>query len=935
VGDPDLALDSLLKLIAAADGAALRESLRRDEGTTMRLLSVLGASAALGAHLVSHPEHWYELRDASLGESLAESRQLHRTLLEVVQGLNEPAAMDTLRIEYRRWLLRIAARDLAHEVPLATTAKELSELADATLVAALHVAQQQISESETIRFAVIAMGKCGGEELNYVSDVDVIFVHEPEPGVTDSQAGKIAQQLASTLIRVCSATTAEGTIWPVDAALRPEGKAGALSRTVASHRAYYQQWAKTWEFQALLKARPVAGDRGLGERYLAEMGPMVWQAGSREGFVSDVQTMRHRVIDNIAAKNAARQLKLGAGGLRDVEFAVQLLQLVHGRTDEALRQPATLAALSALTEGGYVGREDGEKLSRAYVFLRRVEHRLQLRDLRRTQLIPEDEEKVRVLGRTMRYLKSQGEFVSALDHNRLEVRRLHEKLFYRPLLDAVARIGGEDLRLTPDAARRRLEALGYVDSGAALRHIEALIAGLSRGASIQKALLPAMLEWFANAADPDAGLFGFRRISETLGSTPWYLKTLRDEGEAAHRLAVVLASSRYATDLLEREPEGVRLLGEELNPVLPKALLAEMRAVASRHRVPEAAVRAVRSIRRRELFRTSVADLLGEREVADISIVLARLTDATLQATLEVALRHHALDLAGGAPTEMALVAMGRYGGEELSYGSDADVMFVHDPVPGADVAEASEFAHTVAHDVRRLLGLPMTDPALLVDADLRPEGRQGPLVRTVASYAAYYTNWSKVWEAQALLRASCVVGSPEVCAKFTKLINPIRYPASGMTEAEVAEVRRIKARVDAERLPQGADPLTHLKLGRGALADIEWCIQLLQLCHAGQVPELRTTRTLAALAAAESAQLLTGDQARRLAEAWRLVSKVRNAMVLITGKQSDQLPRSAQGRRGLALAMGYPPGGAELFTDHYLRVTRRAHAVVKTVFWE
>jgi glutamate-ammonia-ligase adenylyltransferase len=582
----------------------------------------------------------------------------------------DPEAPDALRVEYRRLLLRLAARDLAHHIGVADVAAELSDLAAGTLDAALAVARARVGESAGLaRLGVVAMGKCGAHELNYVSDVDVIFVAEPAEGAAEQEALRVAAQLAGQLMQVCSDHTREGTIWPVDAGLRPEGKAGLLVRTLASHRGYYERWAKTWEFQALLKARPVAGDLELGEAFTDLVQPMVWTVAERDGFVGDVQAMRRRVLDHIPSHEAERQLKLGSGGLRDVEFAVQLLQLVHGRADARIRPPTTLSALAELTRRGYIGREDGEAMHAAYAFLRTLEHRIQLHQLRRTQVVPEDEEARRRLGRSMGYLNNPEEVLDReWRHHRREVRRLHEKLFYRPLLTAVARIPGEGARLSPQAAGLRLSALGYQDPQAALRHLEALTAGVSRTAAIQRTLLPVLLEWFADAPDPDAGLLGFRRISESLGRSPWYLKMLRDEGQVAERLARLLATSRYATDLLQREPEGVKLLGEDLVPLAAKAITDEMLSAARRQSSPEQAVRTIRGIRRRELFRIASGDLLGQTDVADVGAALSRLTDATLEATLAVVIPA-VLETRGlpAEPTRMAIVAMGRYGGFELS----------------------------------------------------------------------------------------------------------------------------------------------------------------------------------------------------------------------------------------------------------------------------
>ncbi|WP_395659600.1 bifunctional [glutamine synthetase] adenylyltransferase/[glutamine synthetase]-adenylyl-L-tyrosine phosphorylase [Nocardioides sp.] len=947
--DPDEALAGLVRLAdVVPDPGQLLDAVAGDEGTAMRLLCVLGASEALSDHLVRHPEHWRELADSRLGATRPAAWAVREGLLLAVGAdPRDPSpvatkadaeAVDALRVEYRRVLLRLAARDLSHHLGVDDAAAELSDLAAGTLDAALAVARARVGpDARLARLGVVAMGKCGGHELNYVSDVDVIFVHAPAEGAGEDAALRVATQLASHLMRVCSDHTGEGTIWPVDAALRPEGKAGPLVRTIASHRGYYERWAKTWEFQALLKARAVAGDLALASEFVEMTRPMVWSAAERDGFVEDTQAMRRRVVEHIPAKEAERQLKLGEGGLRDVEFAVQLLQLVHGRADERIRPATTLSALAELTRGGYVGREDGDALHEAYAFLRTLEHRIQLHRLRRTHVVPADESALRRTGRSMGYLKDPvGLLDTTWQHHRREVRRLHEKLFYRPLLTAVARIPGEEARLSPEAAEERLAALGYLDPTGALRHLEALTSGVSRAAQIQRTLLPVLLGWFADAPDPDAGLFGFRRISESLGSTPWYLSTLRDEGQVAERLARLLATSRYATDLLEREPQGVRMLGGDLRPLSAEVLTEEMLATARRHEEPESAVLAVRGVRRRELLRIAAGDLLGLTDVADVGAGLSRLTDATLEATLEVAGRavraQRGLDT---APARMAVVAMGRYGGFELSYGSDADVLFVHEPEPGADAQTATSYAQGVANELRRLLALPGPDPALLVDADLRPEGRQGALVRTLDSYAAYYAKWSKVWEAQALLRADPVVGDPDLLRRFAEMVDPLRYPADGISEDDVFEVRRIKARVDTERLPRGADPHTHLKLGRGGLADIEWTVQLLQMRYAGTVPGLRTSRTLEALAAAREAGLVDEDDAAVLQQAWRRVSRVRNAATLVRGKSSDELPRDIRERAAVAAILGYPPGSSDAMVNDQLRYTRLARAVVERVFWE
>ncbi|MFF7973895.1 bifunctional [glutamine synthetase] adenylyltransferase/[glutamine synthetase]-adenylyl-L-tyrosine phosphorylase [Streptomyces sp. NPDC007905] len=945
--DPDLALHGLVRLLEAQPGPTahreLLDTLTAAKPLRDRLLGVLGASAALADHLARHPSDWQAL-------VTYEPRDLHRGVEEFERGLAEATDPVSLRVAYRRCLLSIAARDVCGTIDVAETAAELADLATATLRAALAIAAAAApADAAACRLAVIAMGKCGGHELNYVSDVDVIFVAEAAEGADEGKALKSATKLASHMMRICSESTIEGSIWPVDANLRPEGRNGPLVRTLSSHLAYYQRWAKTWEFQALLKARPVAGDADLGRAYVEALEPLVWKAAERENFVADVQKMRRRVVENIPAAEIERELKLGPGGLRDVEFAVQLLQLVHGRTDPSLRSGSTLGALQALAAGGYVGREDGARLDEAYRFLRSMEHRIQLYRLRRTHLVPEAEADQRRLGRS---LGLRADPVAELNREWKRhtgvVRRLHEKLFYRPLLDAVAQLAPGEARLSPEAARERLVALGYADPAAALRHLEALASGVTRKAAIQRTLLPVLLGWFADSADPDAGLLNFRKVSDALGKTPWYLRLLRDEGAAAENLARVLSAGRLAPDLLMRAPEAVALLGDGdgggLEPRERAPLEQEILAAAGRAENAEQGVTAARGVRRRELFRTAAADIVGsygtETSPAEadqgalVDRVGAAVSDLTA-ATLAGALRAVVRDGWGDTlPTRFAIIGMGRFGGHELGYGSDADVLFVHEPRDGVAEQEAAAAANKVVAEMHRLLQLPSADPPLLIDADLRPEGKSGPLVRTLKSYEAYYRRWSLVWESQALLRSEPVAGDEDLARRFTELIDPLRYPQRGLDEEAVREIRRLKARMESERLPRGADPRLHTKLGPGGLSDVEWTVQLLQMRHARREPGLRTTRTREALAAAREAGLLSAEDTAVLDEAWVLATRVRNAVMLVRGRAGDTFPTEPRELSAVGRYLGYGAGHAGDMLDAYRRTTRRARAVVEELFY-
>jgi glutamate-ammonia-ligase adenylyltransferase len=935
--DADSALRTMVRLADALgdDWDELNRALVKDRGLRGRLFGVLGSSLALGDHLVAQPRSWHLLAgDVSL-PAARELKTLFAAAAEKSSDANE------LRVVYRDRLLVLTGLDLASTVenepvvPFPTVGAHLADLADAALGAALIVATRAVCRDDTPppRLAVIAMGKSGARELNYVSDVDVIFVAER----TDA----IATRVAGEMMRF-----AGEAFFEVDAALRPEGKRGELVRTLESHVAYYQRWAKTWEFQALLKARPAVGDAELGEQYMAALRPMVWTACERDDFVSEVQAMRRRVEELVPAGVRDRELKLGTGGLRDVEFAVQLLQLVHGRNDESLHVASTVDALAALGAGGYVGRDDAANLTASYEFLRLLEHRLQLQRLKRTHMLPEsdDVEAMRWLARAA-HMRPDGQHDALgvlreeLKRQSLRVSRLHAKLFYQPLLESVEGPAVEfSTAMSPEAAERQLAALGYEGPQSALTHLAALTSSSGRRGRVQQVLLPTLLDWLSDAPDPDSGLLAYRRLSEELVDQRWFLASLRDEGAVAKRLMRVLGTSAFVPELLMRAPEVIRQYadgpaGPKLLEVEPDGLARALVASAGRYREPLRAIAAARTLRRRELARIASADLLGMLEVTDVCRALTSVWVAVLQAALDVIVRANTRD--GGPPARIAVIGMGRLGGGELGYGSDADVLFVCEPLNGAEESAAVRWSVTVAEQLRNLLGTPSADPPLEVDANLRPEGRNGPLVRTLASYGAYYAQWAQTWEVQALLRAHCVAGDTDLGRRFLLLVDKTRYPPGGVSPAAVQEIRRLKARIDAERLPRGADPNTHTKLGRGGLADVEWTVQLLQLRHAHHLPSLHSTSTLETLNAIGAAELIAEGDIDLLRQAWLTATRARNALVLVRGKPTDQLPGPGRQLNAVAAAAGWDSADGSEFLDNYLRVTRRAKTVVRRIFGE
>jgi len=959
--DPDQALLLALRLV---DRHPEVIDIFLEPDSCQGLVRLLGSSSALGEFLMRCPEALEIVRHAPPGEFVpVPAEQLVEDLLASIEAKQSDGghwvsshtgaeARQRLRTAYRKALLSLAHRDLGSTQPqriLPLVAAELADMAGAALEGALAIARAEAAEQydagdvDRVKITIIGMGKCGARELNYISDVDVIYVHDSTPGIDDDLAAAIATVICGNTARALMVPGPEPMLWEVDANLRPEGKDGALTRTLSSHEAYYRRWAHSWEFQALLKARAIAGDKELGRSYERMVSPMVWSSSEREGFVESVQAMRRRVSDNIDKQDVAWQIKLGPGGLRDVEFTVQLLQLVHGRVDPAIQVPTTTLAIQAMSDIGYIGRDDATNFDDSYRFLRLLEHRIQLSQLRRTHLMPRAESAQRVLARSIRgagdlQLSSPEKLMRRWNETKRMVRSLHERIFYRPLLVSSSNLSADDVKLTAESAQARLRALGYLDPKAAMRHIEALTGGVSRSASLQRQLLPVLLDWFARGVDPDAGLLGFRRLSEALGKSHWFLGMLRDTNAAAERLSHLLSNTRFLTDLLANEPAAAAWLGSDasLTPQTFENLLQQNTSIIHRTKQPEAAIRMIRMVRRREFLRVALADGAGLLTVDEVGVALSNIDAAMVDGVLKVLL---AADQAKhGEHAVVSVIAMGRQGGREIGYGSDADVLFVQRPVPGATAQAAQEQALRIVTDLVSWTAKPLkpaipAEVKLKVDSDLRPEGRQGMLVRSLDAYATYYQRWVEIWERQALQRARPFAGDDQLAEDFMELIRPVRY-GKGLDESEIRDIRKIKARVESERLPRGADPNRHLKLGRGSLSDIEWLVQFYQLQYAWKHESLRTTSTLRALEELAKLELIAQDDSELLAIAWRLATQIRSAEIITSGRSSDVLPSSARDMEAVARWCGYEPHfGVELEED-YLRATRHARGIFELLFY-
>jgi glutamate-ammonia-ligase adenylyltransferase len=951
--NPDRALAALQRLLDLAPGAV--EELG-DEG-----LSRLAVVAAVSDPFTDGVARHSRMREALMGPLEARAAgEVEACCLRAVEGGDSVAA--ALAVEQRAGLLRIAARDLMGMADTPGVAAELADLAQGVLGAAAQV----VCAGTGGRIAVIAMGKTGGRELNYVSDVDVLFVGDDDWAAST--------RTAESLMRLLAEVTPEGRAYEVDANLRPEGKDGALVRSVDAYRSYYERWAKTWEFQALLKARPIAGDEELGGQFISLIEPFVWPDRLDPEAVEQIQRMKSVVEQSRPVQRAgSRQVKLAPGGLRDIEFAVQLLQLVHGRHDSLLRSANTLEALAALAEGGYVGEEDARDFARAYVFLRTVEHRLQLANLRRTHTLPQDDDERRRLARTVAdglppAAEGASQSETLLDRFDTElarvqglVRRLHEKLFYRPLLERFAALSSseqlhvgpaheESGRLLPEAARERLVALGFARPEAALSHLDALAGGVTRRARLLRTVLPAILPTLAGAADPDEGLAALRSLADGTRESPYLLRTLRDHPPVADMLARVLGSSALVGRWLERQPEVLGLIAETAG--LERRLGGDdyrrlTEGVRRRTSGPKEFGAALRRMRRREAARTAVRDLAGFADVIDVATELSGIAEACLQAAVDVVVPEG---------VSMAVIGMGKLGGSELGYASDLDVLLVAEPGDAQGEAE-----HAAEALLELLSGITPEGQAFRVDLNLRPEGKQGPLVRSLTSYRTYYERWGQTWELQALTQARFVAGDRALGRAFIASMSELVYPAS-LPAARLNEVRTMKARVERERsgerrsagrragrpmAPTGrlggaarsasvtAGTKVDLKLGSGGLSDIEWTVQLLQLRHGGQVPGLRRPGALAAIAACVEEGLLDADDGRWLVEGWRLLTRVRNARYLAGASDTHLLPAAASEMERLARMLGYARPGAQRLAEDVARAMRRVRKVHERCFYD
>jgi [glutamine synthetase] adenylyltransferase / [glutamine synthetase]-adenylyl-L-tyrosine phosphorylase len=820
--------------------------------------------------------------------------------------------MSELRVEKRRRLLQIAAADAAGELQLEEATAALAALADACL----QVTLDHIGAPASL--GVVAMGKLGGAELNYVSDIDVMFVADSD----QTEATKAAEALLAEL----GGHSPQGRAYVIDANLRPEGRSGALVRSVDSYLEYYERWAKPWEFQALLKARPSAGNLESAQELIDRTRALVFPSDVTSERVSSIRKMKERVEDHAAralrkAKGApGADVKLGPGGIRDIEFCVQLLQLVHGSADESIRSRGTLDALQLLTAGGYVAEDDAAGLAVAYRWLRTVEHRLQLWQERRVHQIPSDDEARARFAKAMGFSDTPVAAASSRFDDRhravlADVRGRFERIFYRPMIESLAQ--GGTRRLSAAALQERLRVLGFRDVERAARNLQNLVAGTSRKAKLLRVLTPALLRFLANTPAPDAGLLSFLHLAEALGNRVDALGALRDNPPGLAFLSKVLGSGRLMGEVLVHVPEELHAIAdpETLGGAKGREQLIREAVASLEWRDPEKRLDGLRRFKRREMMHVSLRDLAAEIDVHTVGTALSDLADAALHAAL-----------GDNSSLPFAVIGMGKLGGGELNYSSDIDVMFVHD----GDPAEAEKIAEGLLRAVGEVTP---EGQAFRVDAALRPEGKAGTLARSLESFLEYYERWAKPWEHQALIKARFAAGHADLAQRLLSALRPRAFPEELSTEA-LREMRHLKARMEKERVTRGVDPRKHLKMGPGGISDVEFAVQLLQRLHGHRVEQLRTRSTTRALDAARDGGLLSADDARVLLDAYSFLMRLRNRAFFLSGRPVDVLPAKPEELEALGISMGFRDQPRQELDEAYLRTTRRARRVAEGIIY-
>ncbi len=937
--DGQLALATLTKL-AEESSSSMCEALA-DRPTARDLIFCLGASEVVASEISQAGSQWLRLFDSARNETADSLLSEMRCDLGGL-GTRADGATELARFK-RRIFLRISIADLLGKIEVKRTTLLMSRLADECIRAAFGMALRLLGERalEAGEFCVLAMGKLGASELNLSSDIDLIYVfHPPTPGEGSIAAARIGEIITELLSSGC---------FRIDMRLRPGGRNSPLAVPVEGALNFYQYYGQTWERAALLRARPVAGSLALGHRLLDDLGRFVYRSYLDFDTLRQLRAMKHQIEAELRSPDLIeRNIKLGHGGIRELEFIVQALTLIYGGRDPRIRTEKTIEALDRLAGFGYLPAARARKLTEAYLFLRNVEHKLQLVSGLQTHTLPRDDAGMRELAVRLRMGKND----KAVGRLRATLAK-HRKLIANQFRETLA--GGEEESMTKvsDVARaawlgasdranaeRGLTALGFAHPKESSANLEILARGTPHAATIQRrselleTLGPILLDEISRLPDPDLALRNLADFIAAVGARTSFLALLEQHPSTRRVLLGLFASSSYLSSLFIRHPDMLDTLvrSDLVRRRRNQAELEhELSGLMSASRDFESRLDALRTFRHQEFLRIAIADVAGDLELRDVEAELTLLAETVLRQALDLAYAEVAARLEVPKTLKLSCIAMGRLGAAEMSYNSDLDLIFVYqsagEPMHGREIA-----ARTVQKLIAILESRTREGYAYKLDLRLRPSGNQGPLVTSLESFREYHRQSSAVWERQALVRARVVAGDAELGAAVEAARQEFVF-GHGLSGAGIAEIAQMRKRMEAEI---GAESKTrfNLKQGRGGLVDVEFIAQMMALAHGYRHPALRKRSTRELLKELEWLKLLTIDEAATLSDGYEFIARLENRLRIESDQPAWALPTDPDALRPLARRMGYQgsTGPQQLLKD--LRLRREAiRAVFESCF--
>jgi [glutamine synthetase] adenylyltransferase / [glutamine synthetase]-adenylyl-L-tyrosine phosphorylase len=965
--DPDRSLTSFVSWFRAqaSPRSYFRQLITKPQSLDLFCM-ITGCSHYFADLLVKTPEYFSIIEDPGERGGVHSAASMYRHISGLLNVCRSEELMGSV---LRRWkasqMLRIGVRDLAGLADMPTTAREFSHLADASVEAALDIARRKYPldpQCTEPGFAVIGMGKLGGEELNYSSDIDLVFVHDDDlPYEIKREDGRTIEtitylnRIAETLIRILSEETADGHVFRVDMRLRPEGRFGPLTRSLSGFRAYYESWAEGWEFQSLIKARFVAGDRNVGDRYFQLITPYVYRNNVSLEVLTEVRENKKRIEQKCALEGETfTNVKTGFGGIRDVEFLVQALQLEHGGRYPRVRSANTLTALQRLHRAHLLSDSDTRVLADGYIFMRNLEHRLQLLNSFQVQNLPEASNAIERTKVALRMgFPTREAFEEALERHRIELDEIKNRVFYRQVrIEPFSTADGDwsELpilldNLTSESARERIKSLltqhGFNDIPSAFNAFQLPMSGNDFGEmppdtpAAFKKIAARLVGMCAKSCNPDAALAGIEMLALAVPNRAQLYAAFADSPDVLDRLVRLGAGSppllrrlaghlEWLETLLSPEEDAPADVNSDINDNgsphdlrqnRTASLVIEMRRRLSRAR-PGTQIDAISAVFQREALLIGAKEIWEDTDSFHAMQDLTALADATLQILVE-----HAAETAAQAShnpafaktvlERTAIVGLGKLGGCELGYASDWDLIVAYEPVTGSEAVLSPE---EQARLVERMVSL-ITDfgqqlitrgAHVEIDLRLRPWGRSGVLALSPDDYLEYYNTSGETWERQAAVKARFAAGNKMVGSRLMRVMHTVSF-GHGLSSQEDQQIREMKKRIESERL-KAENIHTDVKLGHGGMMDIEWLAQKLQLAYGQTFLNVRSPETLTALSALAANGQIDNQEADLLAAAYRLLFRVRNALWLQLGRSQDSIPPAGPLLRAVALQLGYRP---------------------------